>query len=237
MKCCVIDDEPLAAALISSYIDRLPFLTAGGVYHSATEAVKAVTTENFDLVFLDINMPMLNGTEFARIVPPTTKVIFITAYDNYAVEAFRVGAVDYLLKPVSFEEFSAAVNRVMERSDHSASVAATPASEQPRRDLFVKNGHRYDRIVIDRLLYVEGLKDYVKLHTTDGSKSVTLSAIRTIENMLPEDRFIRVHRSFLVNTDAIVTIERTRLILADGSEIPVGDSYRNAIADYIASRS
>ncbi|MDE7388640.1 MAG: LytTR family DNA-binding domain-containing protein [Muribaculaceae bacterium] len=235
MKCCVIDDEPLAAALISSYIDRLPFLTAGGVYHSATEAVKAVTTENFDLVFLDINMPMLSGTEFARIVPPTTKVIFITAYDNHAVEAFRVGAVDYLLKPVSFEEFSTAVNRVMERSGLPSS--GTVAPEQPRRDLFVKNGHRYDRIVIDNLLYVEGLKDYVKLHTSDGNTSVTLSSMLTIENLLPEDRFIRVHRSFLVNTDAIAAIERTRLILTDGSEIPIGDSYRTAIADYVASRS
>lgn len=235
MKCCVIDDEPLAAALISSYIDRLPQLTAAGVYHSAIEAVRAVTTEHFGLVFLDINMPMLSGTEFARIVPPTTKVIFITAYDNHAIEAFRVGAVDYLLKPVSFEEFSAAVNRVMERS--ALNAAAPPASGQPRRDLFVKTGHRYDRIIIDNLLYVEGLKDYVKLHTADGATTVTLSPIRTIENMLPEKRFIRVHRSFLVNTDAIAAIERTRLILTDGSEIPVGDSYRAAVADYIASRS
>lgn len=232
MNCCVIDDEPLAAALISSYIERMPMLRLGGVYHSAPEAVKAVTDGAYDLVFLDINMPLLSGMEFARIVPPHTKVIFITAYDSHAVEAFRVGAVDYLLKPVSFEEFSAAVTRVAERF-----ASAEQSAEAADDSLYVKNGHRHERIDASSILYIEGLKDYVKLHLSDDRRVVTLSSMRAIESRLPADRFLRVHRSYIVNCAAIASVERSRLYLTDGTEVSIGDSYRQAVTTRLLNRT
>ncbi|MDE7144172.1 MAG: LytTR family DNA-binding domain-containing protein [Muribaculaceae bacterium] len=232
MNCCVIDDEPLAAGLIASYIEKHPLLMLGGVFHSAQEAVREVMGGKFDMVFLDIKMPQLNGVEFARLVPRSTRVIFTTAYDSHAIEAFRVGAADYLLKPVSYEDFNAAVARVHERMP----VAMTSQPELAEH-ILVKHNHKFEQIATAGIVCLEGLKDYVKVHLDDGRMLVTLCSMRSFESLLSSRKFMRVHRSYIVNTDAIQSIERNRLTLVGGHEVPVSDGYRQAVADYIAAHN
>lgn len=232
MNCCVIDDEPLAAGLIASYIEKHPLLSLGGTFHSAQEAVREVMSGKFSLVFLDINMPQLNGLEFAGLVPHDTRVIFTTAYDSHAIEAFHVGAADYLLKPVSYEDFNAAVMRIHERM---ATTATTPP--EPVEHILIKNNHKYEQVATADIVCIEGLKDYVKIHLTDGRIIVTLSSMRSVESLLSSHRFMRVHRSYIINTDAIQSIERNRLTVTDGLEIPVSEGYRQTVADYIAAHN
>jgi len=229
IRCCVIDDEPLAAQLINSYILRTPYLADAGTFSSAQEAIKKVLDGEIDLIFLDINMPQLNGLEFARIVPPATRVIFTTAYDSYAVEGFRVNALDYLLKPISYEEFSKATTRALHALSDSRATA------QPVTDsIIVKSEYKLIQILIDDILYIEGLKDYVKIVTTDTTV-MTLMNIKTLERALPTDRFMRVHRSFIVNKRHITVIERNRIVFGK-TYIPVSETYKQAFSDFINER-
>lgn len=227
IRCCVIDDEPLAAQLISGYIERTPFLENAGSFDSAQAAIKHVLEGKIDLIFLDINMPQLNGLEFARIIPPTTRVIFVTAYDNYAVEGFKVNAVDYLLKPVSYDEFkSAAIRALRERPSHK------PESEHSVYDrIIVKSEYKLMQIPLDDIIYVEGLKDYVKICTKDNS-IMTLMNIKTLEQALPPELFMRVHRSFIVNKSKIRVIERNRIVFGN-VYIPISETYKPAFSEYV----
>ncbi|MDE6099858.1 MAG: LytTR family DNA-binding domain-containing protein [Paramuribaculum sp.] len=230
LRCCVIDDEPLAAQLINSYILRTPYLEDGGIFSSAQEAVKKVIDGDFDLIFLDINLPQLNGLEFARIVPPSTRVIFTTAYDNYAVESFKVNALDYLLKPISYEEFSKSASRALQHLNGQAAA-------QKRRELdsiIVKSEYKLVQIPIDDILYIEGLKDYVKICTVSGTV-MTLMNIKALERTLPDDKFMRVHRSFIVNMRRITVIERNRIVFGT-TYIPISESYKQAFSDYVSAR-
>lgn len=229
IRCCVIDDEPLAAQLISGYIDRTPFLENAGAFDSAQGAIKHVLEGKIDLIFLDINMPQLNGLEFARIIPPTTRVVFTTAYDNYAVEGFKVNAVDYLLKPVSYEEFkSAAIRALREAPAHK------PEEPVTLRDfIIVKSEYKLVQIAVDDIIYVEGLKDYVKICTKDSS-IMTLMNIKNLEQSLPPELFMRVHRSFIVNKTKIKVIERNRIVFGN-VYIPISETYKQAFSEYVNS--
>lgn len=229
IRCCVIDDEPLAARLIAGYIDRIPFLTNAGTFASAQDAIKKVIDRQIDLIYLDINMPQLNGLEFARIVPAGTRVIFTTAYDNYAVESFKVNALDYLLKPISFDEFSKSALKALD----TFTAPVTSASQQPR-SIIVKSEYKLVQIPVDDILYIEALKDYVRIRTKDTSV-MTLLNIKAIEQALPDDIFMRVHRSFIVNKHHITVIERNRLIFGN-VQIPISDSYRQAFTEFVNSR-
>lgn len=225
----MIDDEPLAAQLISKYVTDTPFLTLTGVYSSAQDAVKAVLSGEIDLVFLDINMPQLNGMEFARLIPSGCRIVFITAYDKYAVDGFKVNAVDYLLKPVAYEEFLAAATKVYN------SCNAPSDSGHAKKYIIVKSEYRLVQICLDDIVYLEGLKDYVKICLDNGSKNVmTLMNMRTLEQELPEDMFMRVHRSFIVNTTKMRVIERNRILFGN-IQIPVSESYKKEFNDYINS--
>lgn len=229
IRCCVIDDEPLAAQLISGYIDRTPFLENAGAFDSAQGAIKHVLEGKIGLIFLDINMPQLNGLEFARIIPPTTRVVFTTAYDNYAVEGFKVNAVDYLLKPVSYEEFkSAAIRALREAPAHK------PEEPVTLRDfIIVKSEYKLVQIAVDDIIYVEGLKDYVKICTKDSS-IMTLMNIKNLEQSLPPELFMRVHRSFIVNKTKIKVIERNRIVFGN-VYIPISETYKQAFSEYVNS--
>ena len=229
IRCCVIDDEPLAAQLISGYIDRTPFLENAGAFDSAQGAIKHVLEGKIDLIFLDINMPQLNGLEFARIIPPTTRVVFTTAYDNYAVEGFKVNAVDYLLKPVSYEEFkSAAIRALREAPAHK------PEEPVTLRDfIIVKSEYKLVQIAVGDIIYVEGLKDYVKICTKDSS-IMTLMNIKNLEQSLPPELFMRVHRSFIVNKTKIRVIERNRIVFGN-VYIPISETYKQAFSEYVNS--
>ena len=231
-RCCVIDDEPLAIRLITSYVERTPALELCGSFASASEAVKQIIEGNIDILYLDIEMPQINGIEFAKIVPPTCRIIFTTAYDRYAVQGFRVNAVDYLLKPISYEEFLEATNRAIKAIEIERPSAA-PVRQ--REFILVKSEYRLIQIRISDILYIEGLKDYIKIYVAHQPKAIlTLMSMKGIEQTLPSDKFMRVHRSYIVNTEQISIIERNHLIIA-GNTIPVSDSYRQQFSDYIAS--
>lgn len=234
-RCCIIDDEPLAVRLIASYVERTPLLSLQGTYNSATDAVKPILDGEVDIVFLDIEMPQINGIEFAKIIPPECRVVFITAYDRYAVQGFRVNAVDYLLKPVSFEEFTEAVNRAV-KSLRSDAASRVPEPKQPVREfLLVKSEYRLIQVRVSDILVVEGLKDYIKIFVQGQSRAIlTLMSMKTIEQALPQSMFMRVHRSYIVNTARISIIERNQIIIGD-KVVPVSESYRQQFADYIAS--
>lgn len=233
VRCCVIDDEPLAVRLIASYVQRTPVLELFGTYNSASEAVRHIIDGEIDLVYLDIEMPQINGIEFAKIIPSTCRIIFTTAYDRYAVQGFRVNAIDYLLKPVSYEEFLEATNRAV-KALKAAAAAISPTT--PHREfLLVKSEYRLIQVRISDILYIEGLKDYIKIYVNGQSKPIlTLMSMKAIEQALPAGEFMRVHRSYIVNTSRISIIERNHIIIGD-NPIPVSETYRQSFADYIAS--
>lgn len=228
LKCCVIDDEPLAARLINDYIEKTPFLEPAGIFGSAQDAIKAVLSGNIDLVFLDIQMPQLNGLEFARIIPKECKVVFTTAFDRYAIDGFKVNAVDYLLKPISYTEFLAAATKAL-------NLLEAPTGVQ-NDYIIVKSEYKLVQIPVREIMFVEGVRDYVKIYLEGDTSVLTLMSIKSLEQALPRDRFMRVHRSYIVNTSKIRVIERNRIIFGK-HYVPVSESYKDAFSDYIATHT
>lgn len=225
LRCCVIDDEPLAARLINDYIEKTPFLESAGIFGSAQEAIKAVLSGDIDIVFLDIQMPQLNGLEFARLVPKQCKIVFTTAYDRYAIDGFKVNAVDYLLKPVSYTEFLAAATKVL-------NLIETPTAT--RNDyIIVKSEYKLVQIPVNDIIFIEGVRDYVKIYIEGDSSVLTLMNIKSLDQALPRDMFMRVHRSYIVNTSKIRIIERNRIVFGK-HYVPVSESYKDAFADYVS---
>ncbi|MDE6575063.1 MAG: LytTR family DNA-binding domain-containing protein [Muribaculaceae bacterium] len=223
IKCLVVDDEPLAAALISSYVSKTPFLELIAEVYDSEQALEIMRTSNVELVFMDIKMPHLSGMQLARLIPQNIRVIFTTAYSDHAVEGFRVNALDYLLKPISYEEFLQSAMRA--QSTMSLVNSSTTAANG---FLTVKSEYRLVRMPFSEIEYIEGLKDYVKIFLSDESKPVlSLMSMKGLEELLPASNFMRVHRSFIVNTDKVRIIERTSIIMRDKC-IPVSESYRKA---------
>jgi len=230
---CVVDDEPLAARLITKYISDTPFLHLNGAYSSAQEAIKAVIAGDIDIIFLDINMPQLNGLEFARIIPSSARIIFTTAYEKYAIDGFKVNAIDYLLKPIDYRDFLMAAAKAVKSLEALQPAAIQTTSD---RTIIVKSEYRLVQIHLRDILYLEGLKDYVKIYLDNGEKSVmTLMSLRTLEQELPSDIFMRVHRSFIVNVSKIRIMERNRIIFGNVA-IPVSDSYKREFSEYVNAR-
>lgn len=234
LRCCVVDDEPLAQELVASYIEKTPFMELVGKFSSAQDSVKTILEEDIDVVFLDIHMPQLNGMEFARIVPPTCRIIFTTAYDRYAIEGFKVNALDYLMKPISYEEFVVAANKALQWVELRRRADEL---DNNKRYIIVKSEYKQVQIPIDKIQFIEGLKDYVKIYV-EGEKNaiLTLTSMKTIERYLPAAEFLRVHRSFIVNTSKISIIERNRIVFGN-HYIPVSESYKQAFNDYVAGYS
>lgn len=233
LKCCVIDDEPLASQLIASYIEKTPFMQLVGTYSSAQEAIRIILEDQIDIVFLDIQMPQLNGLEFAKIIPQHCRVIFTTAYDKYAIQGFKVDALDYLLKPVSYDDFLAAANKAQRWVQ---TVRNCGGNASTRDYIIVKSEYRLIQIPCADILFIEGLKDYVKIYVNDEQKSImTLMNMKTLEQSLPASQFMRVHRSFIVNTSKIKIIERNRIVF-NNRYIPISDTYKQAFSDYVTSR-
>lgn len=234
LRCCVVDDEPLAQELVASYIEKTPFMELVGKFSSAQDSVKTILEEDIDVVFLDIHMPQLNGMEFARIVPSTCRIIFTTAYDRYAIEGFKVNALDYLMKPISYEEFVGAANKALQWVELRRRADEL---DNNKRYIIVKSEYKQVQIPIDKIQFIEGLKDYVKIYV-EGEKNaiLTLTSMKTIERYLPAAEFLRVHRSFIVNTSKISIIERNRIVFGN-HYIPVSESYKQAFNDYVAGYS
>lgn len=237
LRCCVVDDEPLASGLIASYISKTPFMELAGEFSSPKDAISIILDGDVDVIFLDINMPQLNGIEFAKIIPPSVRVIFTTAYDNYAVEGFRVNALDYLLKPISYDEFLAAGNKALQWAELNSRKQDAGQIESDPDYIIVKSEYKLIQIRIKDILYIEGLKDYVKIYTEGSEKSImTLISMKILEHTLPDNKFMRVHRSYIVNLSKIRVIERNRIIFGK-TAIPVSESYKQTFADYISQRT
>ncbi len=240
LRCCVIDDEPLASGLIVSYIEKTPFMELVGEFSSPKDAISTIINDKIDVVFLDIQMPQLNGIEFAKIIPRSTRIIFTTAYSNYAVEGFRVNALDYLLKPINYDEFLAAANRALSWHELNNRTSDTSGKEDIKADgeyIILKSEYKLVQVNIRDILYIEGLKDYVKV-TIDGSEKsiMSLLSMKSIEQALPPSLFMRVHRSFIVNLSKITVIERNRIVFGK-VQIPISDSYKDAFSEYVGSRT
>ena len=239
IHCLVVDDEPLAAQLIASYVERTPYLLLSGVADSADAATGILRDNDVDLVFLDINMPRTSGMDLARRLGPGVRVVFTTAYADYAVEGFAVNALDYLLKPVSYPDFLRAADRaaniLLQPSPlPQPTPPATPAAPEY---ITVKSEYRLIRIPVADILYIEGLKDYVKIvvATPDFKPVLTLMSMRALEEMLAPAGFLRVHRSFIVNLARTRIIERNSIIM-DGRAIPVSDTCRPALMQALGLR-
>ena len=239
IKCAIIDDEPLAVELLASYVSKIPFLELSGKYTNATDALHGIGQNPVDLLFLDIQMPELNGLELSRMVPESTRIVFTTAFNQYAIDGFRVNALDYLLKPISYADFLEASTKAMQwfQLVHQ-SEQATPAStvEEEPRSIFVKSEYKLLQIDLDDIRFIEGLKDYVKIFTESSPHPIlSLMNMKAIEQMLPTSRFIRVHRSYIVQKSKIREIERNRIVFGD-VYIPIGDSYKQAFQDFINAK-
>lgn len=234
LSCAIIDDEPLAVELMESYVRKTPFLELQGSFGSGVAAFGMLRDRPVDLLFCDIQMPGLNGVEFSRMLPADTRVIFTTAFSRYAVEEFRVNAVDYLLKPISYADFLAAAQKALEWFELKRRAGA-PADDL--RSIFVKTEYRLRQIELERILYIEGLKDYVKIHVEDEPHPVlSLMSLKSLEEQLPADRFIRVHRSYIVQPAKIRTIERNSIVFGR-ERIPISENYRQAFFDFLSDRS
>ena len=240
LKCCIIDDEPLAIELLESYVKRTPFLQLEASFNSAVQAVERVAQGDIDLIFLDIQMPELDGMEFSHMIEGRSRIVFTTAFGQYAVDSYKVNAIDYLLKPISYSDFLKASQKALQWFELSEgnSTAGTPAPTPAQSPyIFVKSDYKLKQIPLDKILYIEGLKDYVKIYLEGEPHPIlSLLSLKSLEEMLPEGQFIRVHRSFIVQGSKIKMIDRNRIVF--GKEyIPISDTYKESFAGFIARHS
>ena len=232
LNCLVVDDEPLARNLLSDYVKKIPSLNLSGTCEGPLQAMEFLKKNPIDLLFLDIQMPELTGIGLLRSISQKPMVIFTTAYSEYALEGYELDVVDYLLKPITFERFIKAINKVQ------AFVTSTRSTILPQTladdFIFVKDGTKLVKIMINDILYVEGLKDYVTIHTPT-QKVISLQRLKSLEEQLPQPLFIRIHNSFIVSLRAIKSVHKNEVEIG-GSLLPVGETYRKAFKDAIEKR-
>jgi DNA-binding LytR/AlgR family response regulator len=232
IRCLLVDDEPLALELLAAYVTKTPSLELAGRCSSAFQAMEMLDKTEVDLIYLYIQMPGLSGLEFSRSLKDGPKVIFTTAFEQYALEGFKVDAMDYLLKPISYPEFLNAVNKAKRWFEHTEKQAVT----ETRNSIFVKADYKLVQIDFNTILYIEGLKDYVKFCLEGNEKPIlSLMSMKSLEENLPNNRFMRVHRSFIVNLDKIKTIERNRIVF-DKEFIPISDNYKEKFQQFVNER-
>ena len=215
--------------MLSSYVKKTPELNLVGCFDSAVAAMKTLREEPADLLFLDIQMPELSGLEFAHLLPQQTRIVFTTAFDRYALDGYKVNAVDYLLKPISYKDFMKTVNKVINlvNREHVCKIL------NQDKYIYVKSDYKLHRVMFDHILYIEGVKDYVKFYVENERKSIlSLMNMKNLEDYLPQPQFMRVHRSFIVNTQKISQIDRGRIVVND-IYIPVSESYKERVQNYL----
>lgn len=232
INCAIIDEQQESVDIIREYVAKIPYLNLIGSYTEASEALKGFRSHTIDLLFSGIRMPQLSGLEFAKILPKKTKIVFITAFSEYALDGYKSGAFDYLLKPVSYENFEACVERV------KSYMCDVEGADPIRRDgyMFVKNDGKHIRVRLDDILFIEGVKDYVKFHMRDKHNILTLLNLHQLEVHLPQTKFQRIHRSFIANLEQFDYTDKAKLYYGDES-IPISDSYRNVLQEYIDKHS
>lgn len=240
IRCITIDDEPLALGQIKSYISKIPFLEHVAEFSNAIEAQAFLAGESVDLIFVDINMPDLTGTEFVRsLTTQRPMIIFTTAYSEYAIEGFKLDALDYLLKPFSFADFSRSANKALslyeliKGSSDSAMQSEAEPSDGDDEHISIRADHKVSLIKVRDIIYIESCGEYVRLHLADGSHIMTLFRIKNIETTLPADMFMRVHRSYIVNLKCITGYARGRVFLNNNEYVPIGENYKEQFQSYI----
>jgi len=244
MKCIAIDDEPLALTQIATYINKVPFLELVKACHSALEALQLMSNEQVDLIFADINMPDINGMDFVKSLATKPLIIFTTAYSEYAVEGFRVDAIDYLLKPFSYNDFLKSANKALKQYELIRQAVSGPSDNADSSadqahvetgNLFIKADYKMIRINIDDILYMESQNEYVRIFSANMKPIMTLISMKTLEDRLPADKFMRVHRSYIVNLQKITAVANNRIIYGKDVYIPIGNQYHDNFTAYLSS--
>ena len=235
IRCLLVDDEPPALKVLQSYIAQISGLELAGVCSNAIEAIDVLHDKAVDVMFLDIKMPKIIGTQFLRSLSHPPKVIFVTAYREYAVEGFELDAVDYLVKPVSFERFLKAINKLKRSGNQHVVEEERLYNHNPNAFVYLKSDKVMQKIFIDDILYIESWKDYVKLFFTNGKQLLVKQTISAMESLLSEHKFLRVHRSFIISLDKISGYNNT-CVKVDVSEIPIGRLYKQAVIGQLTGR-
>ena len=230
MTCIIVDDEPLAVKLIESYVAKTPDLKLLGSYTDSVEAITAIKENPADLLFLDIQMPDINGMELARLIPEKTRVIFTTAFKEYAFESYEVSALDFLLKPIRYNKFIADVEKARKWFSHETESAPAPSE---RDSVFIRVDGELRQLNVSDIMYVSGMKDYVVFYLDDGSKLVTHLTMKAVEDMLPASDFLRIHRSYIVALKKIRSVDRNNCVYIGKEIIHVTDAFRETFDAYL----
>lgn len=230
IRSIAIDDEPLALKQMCAYIEKTPFLELVGQFENAFEALEFIHKNEVDLMFVDINMPDLNGMDFVKTLENPPRVIFTTAYSEYAIEGFRVDALDYLLKPIGYADFLKSANKASQWFEKQQSSIELKVHEG---FLMIKSEHKIIRINFSDIKYIEGMREYVRIHLISQKPIMSLMSMKKLEETLPQVSFMRVHRSYIVNLDKITVIERNRIIFDKDIYIPVSEQYKLKFQEYL----
>ncbi|MEZ4801712.1 MAG: LytTR family DNA-binding domain-containing protein [Gelidibacter sp.] len=239
MKCIIVDDEPLAINVINSYCGSVDALEVQKTFTNALEALDYLNSHEIDVLFIDIEMPQISGIDFIKsLVNDRPFIIFTTAYPQYALDGFDLNAVDYLVKPVPFPRFITAINRVKEiyklKHQKKANLVPSGIINNSNEDfIFVKSEYENLKLKLSEIRYIQGLKDYLKIHLIKQKPTITLMNFKTIEGKLASSNFVRVHRSFIVNIEYIGSIQRNQIIMDDGMRIPIGESYKEGLFEIL----
>lgn len=233
INCIAIDDEPLALQQIASYIEKIDFLNLKAACRSALEARTFIDEGGVDAMFVDINMPDLNGFDFVKNLEKRPLVVFTTAYDNYAVNSYKVNAVDYLLKPFGFDDFMRAADKLKKRYEvlQASLSAVSPVDNDD--SVFFKSERRIVKVDINSISYIEGMSEYLKIHIDNEKPLLILMSMKKLEASLPSEKFMRIHKSYIVNLKRIVETNKVNVVLDTGTSLPIGEFYRKQFEDYI----
>ena len=235
IKCLVLDDEPLALDQMENYIGRTPFLELVALSRSGFEAIDIISREKVDLLFADINMPDINGVDFVKSLQVKPLIIFTTAFSEYAFEGFKVDALDYLLKPIGYNDFLKSANKALNFLETINPDRSKP--EESAEHLFVKTDYKVVRISLNDILYIEGMREYARIHLVNGKSLMPLIRLHSLAEQLPSSRFMRVHRSYIVNLEKICTVEHSRIIFDGKVYIPISEQYKEVFQKFLSTHS
>ena len=241
IRCLAIDDEPLALRQIRSYIERIPTLDLAATFSNAIAAREWLLDNSADLIFVDINMPGLSGVDFVRSLANPPMIIFTTAYSEYAVEGFKLDAIDYLLKPFGFDELMRSANKALSLHElrqlrDNAATENSEVTDEPSADkeyISIRADHKTSLVKLANIVYLESEGEYVRMHLNDGTKIVTLFRLKNMETSLPSEQFMRVHRSYIINLAYVAGYTKGRVFLEGDDYVPIGDSYKETFHNYI----
>ncbi|MDA3912345.1 MAG: LytTR family DNA-binding domain-containing protein [Bacteroidales bacterium] len=227
--CIAIDDEPFALKQMSDYIRKTPFLALNAACFSANEAMEILAENKVDILFVDINMPGLNGMDFVKSLSGKYQIVFTTAYSEYAVESYKVEAVDYLLKPITYADFLKSANKVKSKLEDTARESQKETTDH----FFVKADGKHVRIAFEEICHIESLSEYVKIHLLNGEKVITYMRLKHLEAALPSSQFMRIHRSFIINLNKIKAVERARILMINEKYVSVGELYKPMFKQFL----